>query len=285
MPPHRRQLSHRAVLGLLALAMVFAGCQEQQPGQVAESSAVASCADTEQSVVIFAASSLRDAFGAIAEEFKREHAGSHVTFNFAGSQELRTQVEQGARADVFASADQKHMSELVSAGLAESPVVFARNEPVLVVATEAVRSIRALADLPNAARIVVGTPEVPIGRYTLQILDLACARLGTDFRSRVEARVVSRELNVKQVLAKVSLGEAQAGIVYRSDARAAKGSVGTVDIPRELNVIAEYPIAVMSDAPHRALAQAWVSFVRSAKGQHHLKELGFLSPPEGAAAP
>ena len=153
---------------------------------------------------------------------------------------------------------------------------------MIVVARESVEKIRSLADLPSAERIVIGVPEVPIGRYTLQILDRASATaLGADFRARVEAKVVSRELNVRQVLAKVSLGEADAGIVYRTDARAARDGVGVVTIPLDVNVIAEYPIAVVSDAAHPALARDWVDFVVSVEGQRVLAKAGFIAPTGG----
>src|SRR5262245_44556932 len=178
-------------------------------------------ATNEDKLVVFAASSLQDVFAKMGEEFQKAHAGVNVTFNFAGTQELRTQLEHGAPADVFAGADTKHMDALVKEFQVTAPVMFARNEPVIVVAREAADKIRALADLPSAKRIVIGVPEVPIGRYTVQILDRAGAKLGGDFSKRVEARVVSRETNVRQVLAKVSLGEADAGIVYRTDARSA----------------------------------------------------------------
>jgi molybdate transport system substrate-binding protein len=242
-------------------------------------------ATREGSLTVFAAASLRDAFTALGEDFKRDHPGVEVTFNFAGTQELRAQLEHGAAVDVFASADPRPMDELARASRVAPPVVFARNEPVVVVARESAASLRSLAELPNASRIVLGTPEVPIGRYTLQVLDRASTRLGADFRARVEARVVSRELNVRQVLAKVSLGEAQAGFVYRTDAHAAQDRVTILTIPPEINVIAEYPIAVVTGAPHPQLARAWVDYVRSAVGQRALQSAGFLGPTGSGSAP
>ncbi len=239
----------------------------------------------EDQLVVFAATSLRDAFTAMGAEFERAHPGVTLTFNFAGTQELRTQLEQGAAVDVFASADQAHMAALVEASRASAPVVFARNEPVIVAATEFADRLHGIADLPSAERIVIGTPEVPIGRYTLQILDRASATLGADFRTRVEARVVSRELNVRQVLAKVRLGEAQAGVVYRTDAQSAQGQVAVVTIPPELNVIAEYPIAIVTDAAHPTLARAFVDFVQAAGGQAALRSAGFLAPAGSSAPP
>ena len=129
--------------------------------------------------------------------------------------------------------------------------------------------------LPKATRLVVGTPEVPIGAYTLQILDKVKARYGPDFRARVEAKIVSRELNVRQILNKVSLGEADAGIVYRTDARAAKDAVQVIDIVPDLSVVAEYPIAAALKAPAPDLAKEWVELVTGPSGQAALADFGF----------
>lgn len=266
-----RQLGRLAATALVTLAL--ARCN--RPGATAP----------EDALVVFAATSLRDAFTALGEDFRSTHPGVELTFNFAGTQELRTQLEHGAVVDVFASADQRHMDELARAARVFEPVVFARNEPVIVVGLEGAASLRTLADLPSADRVVIGAPEVPVGRYALQILDRASSSLGADFRSRVEAKVVSRELNVRQVLAKVSLGEAQAGFVYRTEAHAAQERVRIVSIPSDINVIAEYPIAIVSEAAHPALARAFVDFVRSASGQRALREAGFLAPAETGFTP
>lgn len=231
-------------------------------------------------LVVFAAASLREVFTTLGKEFEKTHPNAMAMFNFAGSQELRTQIEHGASVDVFASADQKHMTALLDAKKVQSPTVFARNEPVMIVAKERAATLKAFADLPSAGRIVIGVPEVPIGRYTLQILDNASKSLGGDFRSRVEARVVSRELNVRQVLSKVTLGEADAAVVYMTDAATACGNVAIVRIPPELNVIAEYPIATLAGAPHSELARAWVGLVLSEKGRQALAKAAFVvSPP------
>jgi molybdate transport system substrate-binding protein len=254
-------------LGVLCAALTLSACKSTDT------------TPPESGVVVFAAASLREAFTGMAGPFKQAHPGVEVTFNFAGTQELRAQVEQGAPVDVFASADQKHMGELVKASRVVRPVVFARNEPVVVVAKESQGTIKTFADLRLAERVVVGAPEVPIGRYTLRILDLAAAgAMGLEFKQQVEHHIVSRELNVRQVLAKVTLGEAQAGIVYRTDARAAAGKVGVVSIPPEMNVIAEYPIAAIAGGPHPQLAREWVAFVMSDAGQRLLRDAGFLAP-------
>lgn len=274
----RVRRSRRRFLRFLPCSLL-AACLASGAG--CKGSARARGQEGEDRLVVFTAASLRDVFTALGEDFVRAHAGVAVTFSFAGTQELRAQLEHGAAADVLASADRRHMDELVKAGRAAGPVVFARNEPVIVVARESAGAIRGLADLPAASRIVLGAPEVPIGRYTLAILDRAAASLGADFRARVEARVVSRELNVRQVLAKVRLGEAQAGVVYRTDVQAAQDGVAIVPIPPEINVVAEYPIAVVTGAAHPGLARRWVDFVLSEAGQSALRRAGFVAPSGG----
>jgi molybdate transport system substrate-binding protein len=178
------------------------------------------------------------------------------------------------------------MDALVAEGLALSPTVFACNEPVVIVRRALASSIKTLADLPRVERIVVGAPEVPIGSYTAQILRKAARQLGADYPQRVEAKIVSRELNVRQVLAKVMLGEADAGVVYRSDAVAARGKVAVVAIASELYITAEYPIAVLKAAPHPELGRRWIELVKSPVGAAALREAGFVpcSPPPAPPA-
>jgi molybdate transport system substrate-binding protein len=227
---------------------------------------------------VFEAASLKDVFARLAQRFEMERPAVKVVPNAAGSQELRAQIEHGAPADVFASADRKHMDALAGQGLVVSPAVFTCNEPVVVV-RNGLPTVKSLADLPRADRIVIGTPEVPIGAYTLQILQKAAAKYGADFPQRVQAKVASRELNVRQVLAKVVLGEADAGVVYRSDAMTAAGKVRVVDIPADVNVTAEYPIAVVKAAPHPELARRFIELVGSPAGTAALREAGFSSCP------
>ena len=241
---------------LAALALALSGC--------------ASPAPAEDELVVFAAASLREAFGALAADFERAHPGVEVTLAFAGTQELRVQLEQGAAADVFASADPRHMETLARAGLVEAPRTFARNEPVIVARREA--GVTSLEGLAAADRIVLGTREVPIGRYAEEAL----ARAGPAARAAVDAKVVSREPNVRQVLAKVRLGEADAGIVYRTDARAAP-ELAVVELPAG-GVVAEYPIAAVRGAAHPALAAAFIAHVRSDAGRRVLEDAGFRAP-------
>lgn len=223
---------------------------------------------------MFAAASLRESFEDLAKAFEAKAPGIKVRVNLAGSQELRTQIENGAQADVFASADQKHMATLLKAKLVTAPRVFARNTPVIIVPKGNPAKVGSFEQLPKAKKLVIGVPEVPIGTYTLQILDKA----GADFKQKVLANVVSRELNVRQVMAKVSLGEADAGIVYRTDAIAAKDKVEIIEIPAKLNVIAEYPVAVLTKAPQAAAARAFVDLLLSGDGQKRLAAAGFIAP-------
>jgi molybdate transport system substrate-binding protein len=270
-------LSVRGALFLslvLVLIELVTGCKNREKLGPSPVSSVPS----ETELVVFAAASLKETFTALGKDFEKSHGGVTVVFNFAGTQELRTQVEQGATMDVFASADQQQMKVLAEAKQVTASKVFARNEPVLVVSKETVGKVQSLSDLPKLTRIVLGSADVPIGRYSFKILDNASKTLGANFRSQVEAKVVSREMNVRQVLAKVRLGEAEAGIVYRTDTTNGAGELGVITIPEELNVIAEYPIAVAVKPAHPTLAQAWVTLVLSDAGQVVLRKAGFLAP-------
>lgn len=255
---------------LMTAGLLLCGCNPKKGMREPHSS--------EDKLIVFAAASLRAAFATLGDDWKRDHPNVKLEFNFAGTQELRTQLEQGAEVDVFASADQRHMAELVKGAHVAAPTVFAKNEPVLAVSKESVERIQGIADLPSASRIIIGTPEVPIGRYTLQILDRASKSLGADFRARVEAHVISRELNVRQIFSKVSLGEADVGIVYRTDVQGSANGVKLVLIPAEMNVVAEYPIAVVKQSKHPTLAKSFTDHVLSAQGRQTLQKAGFVLP-------
>lgn len=232
----------------------------------------------ETDMVIFAAASLREACTELQRPFEEAHPGVHLRFNFAGSQELRTQLEQGAAADIFISADRRQMDGAAGAGLVGAEQLLVSNSPVVVVPKSNPSGLERFGDLPKVKRLVIGAPEVPIGHYTLEVLDKANAALGGDFRARVEARVVSRELNVKQVLAKVVLGEADAGIVYASDAASAGAQVRVVPIAAEFNVVAHYPIAPLRRAPQPQLAAEYVQFLTSPAARAVFAHYGFGPP-------
>jgi molybdenum ABC transporter, periplasmic molybdate-binding protein len=234
----------------------------------------------ENELTVFTASSLAGVFAELGRLFEAQHAGQQVIINQAGSQTLRVQIENGAPADVFASADAWHVDALRERGLVETSFVFARNELVVIVPRDNPAGLRSVADLPHAERIVVGAADVPVGSYTRQFLDRASMRYGANFRQRVEQHVVSHELSVRQVLAKVGLNEADAGVVYRTDAMAAPDRVQQVLIPTDMNVIAEYHIGLLKAAPHPTLAQAWLDLVRSHAGQSVLGRHGFMGTGE-----
>jgi molybdate transport system substrate-binding protein len=234
-----------------------------------------------QEIVVFAAASLREVFQSVAQSFEKQHPKVKVRFNFAGSQDLRVQIEQGAKVDVFASADWKHMKLLATRMIVVEPAVFARNLPVVVVPKNNPAKVRSFADLPKATHLVVGATEVPIGAYTDEIFAASAKLYGEAFHERILACIRSRELNVRQVLTKVVLGEADAGIVYKTDARTVPDKVQVIEIPRSINIVAEYPIAILKAAPDPSLARAFVKLVLSEQGQATLAEAGFskVDPP------
>jgi molybdate transport system substrate-binding protein len=232
-------------------------------------------------LVVLAAASLSDAFAAIGQAFQEAHPGVTVTFDFAGSQQLAQQLGEGAPADVFASANQRQMQVAIDAGriAAGSARVFVRNRLIVVFPADNPARIVALQDLAMAGlRLVLVASEAPAGQYTLEFLDNASAdpAFGTDFRAEVLANVVSYEENVRAVLTKILLGEADAGVVYGSDAAGEDPTLmGRLDIPDGLNVIAEYPIATVADSTNPGLAAAFVDFVLSPRGQAILTDHGF----------
>ena len=229
---------------------------------------------------VFAAASLTDAFTEIGKNFEAANPGVTVTFNFAGSQALRTQIEEGAPADVFASASGKEMDTTVAGKFVAdgTPKVFLNNKLVLILPADNPAGVAKLEDLAKPGlKLVLAAEEVPVGNYARQSLDLMNGSFGTDFEDKVLANVVSNEDNVKQVVSKVQLGEADAGIVYTSDAVAAP-ELKTVEIPTELNVIAKYPIAPLVKSANADLATSFVEYVLSTDGQAVLTKWGFAPP-------
>jgi molybdate transport system substrate-binding protein len=232
-----------------------------------------------QSLVVFAAASLTDAFQDVGRGFEAENPGVALTFNFAGSQALRTQIEEGAAADVFASASLKEMEVLAAEGMLVGVVqTFATNLLTIVVPLDNPADIESPLDLARpGVKLVLAAEEVPVGGYARQSIDLLGGNYGASFSEAVLRNVVSSEENVKQVVAKVQLGEADAGIVYETDAPAA-ASLLTIAIPREVNVVAEYPIAVLAQTANGNLAAAFVEYLLSPDGLDALKHWGFRLP-------
>lgn len=236
---------------------------------------------------VFTAASLTEVFVEMGKMFEAEHPGVVVAFNFAGSQQLAQQLGQGAPADIFASANETQMDAAIASGRVVSGTqrVFARNRLVVIFPKDNPARLTSLRDLAKPdlrGRLVLAAREVPVGRYTLDLLNNAArdASLGAEFKEAVLSNVGSYEENVKSVLAKVMLGEAFAGIVYASDVVATGGEVGLIDIPDRLNVIARYPIAAVGDSAHPDLAAAFIDLVVSPRGQNILAQHGFIEKSE-----
>jgi len=230
-------------------------------------------------LTVFAAASLTDAFEAIEKELEAATPNLSITYNFAGSQALVTQLEEGAQADVFASANITQMDAAIAAGLvASAPLPFTHNRLAIVTPAGNPSDIQSTADLgEEGILLVLAQPEVPAGRYARESVCLMAtdtATYGTGFVERVAANVVSEEEDVRDVLAKVALGEADAGIVYVSDAVAAGDQVHVVDIPDKVNVIATYPVAILAGGDE-ALGTAFVTHLLSDEGQALLERYGF----------
>lgn len=228
----------------------------------------ASAAQLSGEVTVFAAASLTDAFEEIGAAFEAEHPDVTVTHNFAGSQQLATQILEGAPADVFASANQMQM-DTAAERLSGRPRTFTRNRLAIAVEPTNPKHIAGLSDLGrDDVTVVLAAEEVPAGQYAVEALEEA----------GVDVQPVSLETDVRAVSTKVSLGEADAGVVYESDIVAAGDSVERVAIADDQNVVATYPIATVADAPNPAAADALVAFVLSEEGRATLERFGF-SPP------
>jgi molybdate transport system substrate-binding protein len=254
---------------------------------IAASTPSGGAAQERTTLTVFAAASLSDAFGEIAREFERVRPGINVRLNLAGSQQLAAQIEQGASADVFAAADERWMGYVRERRLvAMEPLVFARNRLVAIVPRTNPARIRRLQDLAKSGvKLVLCADAVPVGRYSRTVLrNLARdPAFDSDFAARALRNVVSEEENVKAIVAKVQLGEADAGIVYRSDVtlRVAR-YLRVFEIPESAAVIASYPIATTAGARDPAGAEAFVALVLSAEGQKILERHGFLPAADTA---
>jgi molybdate transport system substrate-binding protein len=258
---------------LLALALV--------PWLVAACLPRAVAAENGETLTVFAAASLSDAFAEIGHALEQQRPGLTVRFNFAGSQQLAAQIEQGARADVFASADERWMSYVRDRHLvAGEPTVFARNTLVVIVPKANPARIGTLRDLARGGvKLILAADAVPVGRYSRTVLQNLARdpAYGSDYPRRVIGNVVSEEENVKSVVGKVQLGEGDAGMVYRSDVTPAVARrVRVLQIPEAANVVAAYPMALLEGAPASSAAQAFLDLVLSSAGQQMLARRGLI---------
>lgn len=275
-PARRLAFSSAALGGLLLMANA---CSPAPANAPPPSNAPAGVSGE---IVVFAASSLTDVFQDMSTAFQQANPNARLTFNFGASSQLATQLGQGARADVFASADEVQMEAASKAdAIVGQPRVFARNRLVLITPRDNSGMVASVNDLANrGVKFVTAAPNVPIGQYTATMLDKASAdpSYGADFRSRVEANTVSREDNVRQVVSKVQLGEADAAVVYSTDATPqARQQLQLVQIPDAWQTLADYPIAV-ARGDNGAGGQAFVAYVLGPDGQAALARWGFLPP-------
>jgi molybdate transport system substrate-binding protein len=252
----------RVLAAMAALALLVAGCGEK--------SEPASSAGT-PALTVSAAASLKSAFDAYAKQF----TSADVKAQFAGSDELAAQIEQGVKPDVFAAANTKLPEQLYAKGLVEKPRVFAGNELVLAVPARDAK-VAGLADLGRkGVTIAIGSKAVPVGAYTHEVL----ARLGGAQQHAVLVNVRSEEPDVKGVVGKIAQGAVDAGFVYRSDVKAASGALKAIALPAKLQPAVAYGAAVVKGAKQPVLARQYIEGLVSGKGQDALRAAGFLPPP------
>jgi molybdate transport system substrate-binding protein len=263
-PARRTVAVATSALLVTALAACAAPSGSAEPDDAGSSPAV-----EEQTLTVLAAASLRDVFAGLAEGFEAEHDGVTVALSFAGSADLADQLLAGSPGDVFASADTKNMDRVVEGGDAADPVVFATNTLTVVVPPGNPGGVTSFADLAREdLKVVVCAAEVPCGAATAKVETAA----GTTIHR------VSEEASVTDVLAKVTAGEADAGLVYVTDATLAGDDVEVVEVPETATVVNTYPIAVTSGAADPALAKAWLDLVTGPTGQAALAKAGFGAP-------
>ena len=249
-------------LGLVTLGLIATGCGSSSPKPAAKLAGP---------IAVSAASSLTQAFAKIRTDFEAANPGTTVTFNFGPSSTLETQIAQGAPADVFASADSANMDKLATAGLLNgAATVFAKNRLVIVTKPGNPQHVKTLADLPTVGTISLCGISTPCGKYAAQALQAAGVT--------INETKITRGADVKATLASVTTGDADAAIVYVTDATAAGSAVASVTIPVAQNVNAVYPIATLKMSAHKAVASAFIRYVQSPRGEATLRSFGFLPP-------
>ncbi|MFD5877378.1 molybdate ABC transporter substrate-binding protein [Streptomyces yangpuensis] len=271
-PASTRRRPTAAAAAVLSAALVTGltacGSGEDKPAASNTGSAAApSAAAPQANLTVLAASSLTDVFKAAGEAYEKSHPGTKVTFSFAGSQELAAQVKQGAPADALVTADTKTMDGL-KAETGEAKII-AKNRLVIAAGKGNPFKIDELKDLGDTQlKVVLAAPEVPVGRYSRQILDA----------QKVEVKPVSQEPNVRAVLGKVEMGEADAGLVYKTDSAKSGDKVVTVDIPDAQNALASYPAATLKQSKNSEAAVAFVAWLSTPEAQKILQDAGFQQP-------
>jgi molybdate transport system substrate-binding protein len=244
-----------------------------------------------EQLTVFAAASLTNVMQNISAAFDAKY-NANITFSFAGSNTLATQILQGFPCDVFLSASPTYMTQVANASMiANSSAIFARNSLTVIVAKSSSSMVTVISDLASSGvRVELEDKSVPAGAYSLTILNNIQSTWGNssnsayvgpqyvNFSKAVLANVISYDTDVEQTVTKVVTGTADAGIVYKTDAIAQAGSVNFITIPDSVNVVAKYPVGVISSSQHLKLAQEFYSFLLSSEGQQILNGFGFLSP-------
>lgn len=250
----------------LAAGLTLAGCGSETPSATTSSGSKG----VTGTVTVFAAASLTESFTKMGKDFAAANPGSKVTFNFAGSSALATQINQGAPADIFASAAPANMKSVTDAGNAEgSPAIFVRNQLVIAVPKGNPKGIKGLADLAKPGlKVALCAEQVPCGAAARKALDAV----------KVSLTPVTLEQDVKQALSKVKLGEVDAALVYRTDAKAASAEVEGIEFPESAGAVNDYPIVLLKNAPNKTAAQAFLAYVQSDTGMAVLTAAGFQKP-------
>ncbi len=262
-------MTHRRTLAVttLAAAVTLTACSSSTPA--ASTTAPGSPAPVSGTVTVLAAASLQDSFTTLGKQFQAAHPGTQVKLSFGASSALAQQINQGAPADVFASAAPTNMKQVTDAGGASAPKNFVKNVMEIAVPPSNPAKVGGLADLARpGVKVALCQPQVPCGAVAAQVFKNA----------QVTVTPVTLEQDVKSTLTKVQLNEADAGVVYTTDVRAAGAKVTGIPIPADVNASTEYPIAALSKAPNSAGAQAFVDYVLSPAGQTVLTAAGFEKP-------
>jgi molybdate transport system substrate-binding protein len=253
----------------MAVAVLLAGCgsgNESAPAGGAGPASSSPTASVTGTINVFAAASLQESFTKLGGQFEQENPGTKVVFNFGPSTGLAQQITSGAPADIFASASTKTMDEVVKSGDAAGPTDFAANTMEIAVPPDNPAGVKSVNDLAKKdVKLALCDVEVPCGVVAQQVFDNA----------GIKMTPVTREVDVKAVLSKVSLGEVDAGVVYVTDVKAAGSEVAGVEIPADVNASTTYPIATLTGSENKATAQAFVDYVLSPAGASALKEAGF----------